>query len=810
MNTTFPVSAALPARARRLAVLLLTGTCLTVPAAWAQSSDVAPGEAASAPLSAGPAATDATAAAEVIVVTARRREEDVQDVPIALTVLDTQTIENSGAYTLSQLQQLSPSLQVFSFNPRNTNINIRGLGANVALTNDGLENGVGFYVDNVYYGRPGQTQFDLVDLQQVEVLRGPQGTLFGKNTTAGAINITTKLPSFDPEYGVEISAGNYDYIQARASASGPVIDDVLAYRLTAAYTDRGGFGENVRTGEEISTYENASFRGQLLFTPAEALDVRLIGDYSEQHARCCINLPVTFFGAYDNGAAIPNNFQDRVRRAGYTPLAVDPFARTTDADSHFQADMRAYGASAEVNWDLGPATLTSISAYRWWDWYPANDADGTGLPVITKGQQVNYQKQFSQEVRVGSDGANVIDWTLGAYYFWQLVSGHGSFGYGAAAANWNLPAVPAAVGNAALNGFTAESRSAPRTDSYAAFGQATWNISDQLKLTGGLRYTIEEKDGLFDQWHTGGPSLAGLSPAQQATALAIRNQFNPVVSYTASLRDEDLAGLVSLSYAFTSNTLLYGSYSRGGKSGGLNLSALPAGVGAEVDPEAVESYEIGWKSDFFDRSLIANLAVFNTEITEYQTAIVEQVANTVNFRQYITNIPKVRSRGAELDLTWLPVEGVRLSASGAYTDAKYVSYANAPQAPENLNLSAIQDLSGEPLSGTPRLSYSFSADYSHPVAIGGQAEAYVHADYSDRTSYFTSATNSRYSRVPGYALLNARLGLRSESRLWDVSIWARNLLDEEYFQTLGSANTGLVTGSPGEPRTFGATLKTQF
>ncbi len=787
--------------------LLLLGTCLGGGGAWAQTAPSAEGL--------GLAAANAEVAAsedtgDVVVVTARRREENAQEVPIALSVVGAEQIEQTGSYTLGQIQQLVPSLQVFSFNPRNTNINIRGLGSNVALTNDGLENGVGFYVDGVYYGRPGQTQFDLIDLQQIEVLRGPQGTLFGKNTVAGAINITTKAPSFTPEYQLEASGGNYAYAQVKASATGPVIDDFLAYRLTASYTNREGFIENVRTGERAQSYENFSTRGQLLFEFSDTLDLRLIGDFSEQHARCCINVAVDFFPTYDNGAPIPNNFQDRVTRAGYTPLPFDPFARRTDADSHFQADMRTYGVSAELNWDLGDATLTSITSNRWWDWYPANDADGTGLPVITVGQQQNFQRQFSQEVRLGSDGENVVDWTIGGYYFWQIISGFGSFGYGSAAANWNLPAVPAVVGNAALNGFTAASRSTPRTKSYAAFGQATWNISDQLKLTSGLRYTHEEKDGSFIQFHTGGPSLAGLTPVQQATALAIRNQFNPVTAYSAELEDDNLAGLVSLAYQITPDALVYGSWSRGGKSGGLNLAQLPAGVAPQVDPEKVESYELGIKSAWFDGALVANLAAYETTIEDYQTAIIEQAVGTVGFIQYIANIPEVRSRGVEADLVWSPLDNLTLTASAAYTDAKYVQYDNAPQKPENLNLSAVQDLSGEPLTGVPEFTYSLSGDYWQPLDFLGGYEGYVHADWAERTSYYTSASNSRYAEVPGYGLLNARIGVRDPGRGWDLSLWARNLLDEEYFQTLGSANTGLVTGLVGEPRTYGATLRTRF
>ncbi len=793
---------------QRLVTMLLAGSCLTTGFAWAQTPTGPTGPTVAEVEASDP--QQSRAGEDVVVISARRRDEDAQDVPIALSVISADTLEQTGSYTLNQIQQLAPSLQVFSFNPRNTNILIRGLGSNVSLTNDGFENGVGFYVDNVYYGRPGQTQFDLVDLQQVEVLRGPQGTLFGKNTTAGAINVTTRKPSFRPEYSAEASVGNYGYKQAKLSATGPLSDNI-AYRLTGSYTDRDGFVDNVRTGEDAQSYENAAIRGQLLVQAADNLEIRLIGDYSEQNSRCCVNQAVSFFGTYDNGAVIANNYQDRIARSGYTRLPYQPFDRLTDADAHYQADMKAYGASAEVNWDVGPGKVTSISAYRWWDWNPSNDADGIGLPIITVFQQENRQRQFSQELRYASEQGGVIDYVVGAYYYWQLVSGAGAAEYGPNFANWTYPAQPAAVTNAATNGFRAESRSAPRTQSYAAFGQANWNISEQWKLTGGLRFTHEDKEGYFLQQHVAGTNLATLPAAQATAALAIRNQLNPAVYVTGERQDDDLAGLLSLSYAVTPDVLIYGSVATGGKSGGLNLTNLPAGISPDVEPESVENAELGLKSTWLDGALVANFAVFQTEISDYQTTIVEQVPNTVNLRQYIANIPKVRSRGLEADFIWSPLDNLSLTASAAYTEAKYVDYTNAPQAPENLNITGPQDLSGKPLAGVPRFSYSLGGDYFIPVtAFGPENQLYFHADYAKRTSFYTTATNSRYSRVPGYALLNLRAGLRSSDRGWDASIWARNALDEEYFQTLGVANTGLVSGNIGDPRTYGVTLRTRF
>jgi len=438
-----------------LTSLSLTALASAFPAtAFADDKAAPPGAASAVPS----AVADTDAGPEGggdIVVTARRRAESAQDVPIALSVVDDKALAATGNYSLAQIQQLVPSLQVFSFNPRNTNVNIRGLGSNVALTNDGLENGVGIYIDNVYYGRVGQSQFDLVDLQQVEVLRGPQGTLFGKNTTAGAINITTRAPSFDPELSAEASLGDYGYRQFRASASGALIGDVVAARLSIADTSRDGFLTNVHDGSDSANYYNFSLRGQLLIKPSDRLSIKLIGDYSHQKQHHVLQVLSGFFGTYDDGTPIANNFLNRTSRAGYTPLPFAPFARLGDSDSPYHANMKSYGASGQVDWDLGAAALTSITAYRWWDWDPANDGDATGLPVVTKSQQANHQRQFSQEVRLASKGDNRIDYVIGAYYFWQIIKGNGAVAYGSAAPNWYLPTTSAAVANAALNGFEA-------------------------------------------------------------------------------------------------------------------------------------------------------------------------------------------------------------------------------------------------------------------------------------------------------------------------------------------------------------------
>lgn len=750
-----------------------------------------------------------------IVVTARRRQERAQDVPIALSVISGQQLAARGDYRLDQVQQLVPSLQVFSFNPRNTNINIRGLGSNVALTNDGLENGVGLYIDNVYYGRVGQSQFDLVDLDRIEVLRGPQGTLFGKNTTAGAINITTRLPSFTAGFEGQADIGNYDFRQLRGSLTGPLIDGLLAARLSVSYTDRGGFLYDTTTHRKVHDYTNFAARGQLLFTPAANLSVRIIGDYSRQEQDCCINVLVGTFDQYDNGATIANNFNQRSARLGYTPLPFDPFARRTDANSPFRANMNTWGASVQADYDLGGVALTSVTALRNWNWHPLNDGDYTARSINLQGHIENFQRQFSQELRIASTGQHTIDYVAGLYYFWQVVRGHGKSEFGSDAALALYPNDDQRVANVAANGLLSAQSSDPHTRSAAAFGQATWHFDPRLSLTVGLRYTHENKWGDYSNQRVFQQDTTGLTPAQITRVNAIRAQLSPLQSFHAEAESDSVSGLATLGWRPTSDVLLYATYSRGAKSQGLNLTTLPAGVSPVVDPEVVNNYEIGLKSQFLDRTLTFNLAGFQTDVSNYQTTIVQQVVGTNTYINYIANIPQVRSRGFEADLAWQANRAIGFTGSLAYTDARYVDYPNGPTPVEALNPTTAapagtpsRSFTGQRLAGVPAWSAALGSDIQQPLSEGVQA--YAHADYSWRSSYYTVSSNSRYGLVPGYDVVNARIGVRAADGRWDLSVWARNLLDTQYYQTLSVLAYGLVTATLGDPRTVGATVRTRF
>jgi iron complex outermembrane receptor protein len=360
-----------------------------------------------------PAEADAAAPVDDILVTARRRNEKSQDVPVAISAFSNKQIEATRTYNLRDLQSLTPSLVVTVTNPRNTSINIRGLGNNVSVYNDGLEPAVGVYQDGVYLARPGQAVFDMADLDHIEVLRGPQGTLFGKNTSAGAVVINTKAPTFKTEAGGDVSRGNYDYTQVHAYLSGPLIADKLAARLFVSKTDRDGYTTNIHDGSHGQDYHDFSLRGQLLFTPSDNFKLRIIGDYGNQHSNTAASVLTGVIRSYTNGTNFANNFTDRAKAVGYSPITADPSARLVDNDGLQNYRMNQHGVSATADLSLSNATITSVTAYRAWNWYPHNDGDNTSLDAGRDFHQSNNQKQFSQELRIASSGTRRVDYVAG-------------------------------------------------------------------------------------------------------------------------------------------------------------------------------------------------------------------------------------------------------------------------------------------------------------------------------------------------------------------------------------------------------------
>lgn len=745
-----------------------------------------------------------------IIVTARRRAEDVQDVPAAMSVVGAETLTRTYTVNVNGLTQLVPTLNYSSPNPRNTAFTIRGLGSSVVAisqANDGLEPGVGFYVDQVYHARPATAAFDFVDIEQVEVLRGPQGTLFGKNTTAGAINITTKKPSFTTGGEAEVSFGQQGFLQMKAAGTGALIPDLLAFRLSGSLTRRDGVIYNTRYNRYQNTIGNQAIRGQLLFTPAPNFSYRLIADFANFKSECCTQV---FVRAAPTLKPVAQQYAALAAGAPggpYTPPSFNPYDRKTDIDAALGVNTNEGGVSGTAEWNLGRATITSVSAWRFWNWDAANDRDYTGIPIQTTQHIPSRQDQFSQELRIASNGHSALEYVAGLYFFRQKITGNPISIYSSAATYWLLPASGTRT-SALLNGYQSSGRTNFRTNSYAAFAEVTWRPLDRLALTGGIRYTQEDKDGYYRQSTSGGVApTAALQTDQQGI---LRAQ-----TYSAHDSNGSASGRVNIAYDLIDGVMAYASFAKSQKSGGINMSGLPVNSSnqtvlttAVVRPEKNTTWEAGFKTAFFDRALTFNVNGYYIEVKDFQANIVDNSA-TVALRSYLANIPKVRVKGIEVDAAAHIGSRFTLRAAGSLSDGVYKSYAQGPCPIERTgSATAVCDLTGKGLPGLPKWSGSAGGEYVAPLTVKGtEGSVFLRGDVFARTKIFGEATDSAYTVIPGYAIVNASIGYRTPN--WEVAVFARNLFNKDYLQnvTVQAGNSGLIVGTPSDPRMFGATLR---
>lgn len=757
------------------------------------------------------AATDAAAQSTTrdvteVYVTARRKSENIQNVPIAVSVISGEQLESTGVYNVDQLTRVQPSLQFVSSNPRNTATTIRGLGSSIGLANDGLEQGVGIYVDEVYYARPGSAVVDLVDIERVEVLRGPQGTLFGKNTTAGALNITTRDPTFTPEGRVEFSVGDYGFIQGKASFSGPLIDGKLAGRISIGATRRDGLFKNITTNTKQNDLNSHILRAQLLYTPTDSLSVKFSYDFAitdpEANTQAYVGYGPTLRAANRQFPALAAAF-------GYAPASQNPYDRLADVNSPIQAKQIINGLSATVNWDLGDVTLTSISAYRDWDWTPQNDRDYTALPIRTKSNNPSEQQQLSQELRLASNGNNTFDWVVGLYAFNQRVETNGSEEWGAAGALWLIgSSVPANL----IDGYLSNTHVVSKTKSYAAFGQVTWNVTDRFRVTPGIRYTYEDKEASFVQVVSGGLETTNAAYITAKNGIA-RNQ-----AYAADFTDDSPSGQINFAYDITPDVLTYVTLAKGYKSGGINAAGIPTDAGgnpslvaAVIKPEEVTSIEGGLKTQFFDKRVTLNLAVYKTDVSDYQANVVDSGPGAL--RGYLANIEKVEVKGVEADGRWLITDNFLVYSTLSYTDAIYASFKNGP-APLELQSSgtSVTDLSGKALPGVSKWAGTIGGEYSFNAPFGAiDGSAYLSGDVSYRSSWNSDASVSQYTEIDASTLVNLRIGYRASGGT-EAFIFIKNAFDEEYLQftSIQAGNSGAIYGQPGDPRTIGVTIRRTF
>lgn len=761
------------------------------------------------------APADETTASNEITVIARRREERLLDVPIAISALSTEALDKAGAKDLSGVQGAIPNVNIVQGrgSASSANFYIRGIGQPDALQT--FDPAVGVYVDGVYLSRIQGALLNLFDVQRVEVLRGPQGTLYGKNTTAGAINITTNQPTFDFEGKAEVSVGNLNFVQAKGAISGP-ITDTLAARFAVSSTSRRGTIYNVTTNQWIQSQDNLGLRGQLLFKPSEAFSITLAGDYSEQDAVCCGSVYVR---TGTTQRATNRQFAALAAAQGYTVPSTNPFDRLTDLDSALQAGNKIGGVSLKVKWDVGPGTLTSVTAWRFWDWKPQNDRDFTGLPIVAKSQNPSQQDQYTQELRYNYSGDS-LDFVLGAFGFYQRIDTQGTEAHGSASTKWNVNPSSSLYNTQVLDGLTALNTQYLKNTSLAVFGQASWKVTPELTLQPGIRVNYDKKDGFYQRRvFTGAGTeilLDGTTSATKTAQLAI---FTPQ-TISPSFSDWNFSYDFTASYKVARGVLVYATYAKTFKSGGINQNGVPVDASnnpilaaATVKPESVQHYEAGIKTEFWDRRAIFNLSAFRTDIKDYQANV-----NNGQFgvlRGYLANAGAVRSQGIEADFSVRPSERFNAYVNSAYTDATYRKFVDAPCPPElsgGTSSPANCDISGQRLPGVSKWSFSFGFEANAPVEFLKQdGQVYLGYDGSYRSDFSSNPTPSAYTWIDGYSLSNFRLGFRTDAGL-DVYGWVRNAFDQDYFEQLfvGPGNTGLIAGLPGDPRTWGFTVRTNF
>jgi iron complex outermembrane receptor protein len=746
---------------------------------------------------------DENALVEVI-VSSRRRIEKVQDIPIAVSVVTGKQAEQAGAFNVNRIKELVPSVQLYSSNPRNTGINIRSLGSPFGLTNDGIDPGVGFYVDGVYYARPAATTLDFIDVERIEVLRGPQGSLFGKNTTSGAFNITSRKPSFTSGADFELSYGNFAYLQAKASVTG-ALSKKIAGRISFSGTQRDGIIDNIATGKPTNTLNNQGIRGQLLFTPTENTNITLAGDITTQHndgyAQVVAGVAPTQRAAYRQFNAI-------ITDLNYQLPSLNAFDRKIDHDTPWRSNQDLGGASLNIDTKIGGGTLTSTTAWRFWTWDPSNDRDFTGLQVLAKSQNPSRQTQITQEVRYAGQITSKISGVAGVFFIDQTSKTKGTeesgdaqwrFAQSSTSALWKTPGL--------FEGYGIKTNAKIHSTSAAVFGQLDWAVTERLHVLPGLRYNYDKKAADYDRKTYGG--LQTTDPA----LIKLQQSVYSNQAFTSDTDKTDFSGNITVSYKASDKINAYATYAKSYKPVGVNVAGLPSLAGqpilelAVIKPEDVNHYEFAVKTSPFKNSIL-NLTYFNTEIKDFQTNV--QAAELGVNRGYLANADKVRVQGAELDASFVLNKHFAFNAAATYTDGKYVKFTNAPLPLEETGAAvSFKDVSGTDLPGVSKWAGSLGGEYTKDAKFfANTGKFFVALDGYARSEFSSSPSASKYLIVDGYAIFNGRLGFRASEGL-SVHIWGRNLLDKDYFEQLlpAGGNSGQYAAVLGDQRTYGITLR---
>ncbi len=692
-----------------------------------------------------PLAAAQESASDEIIVTAQKREQSIQDVPVAVTALSADALRDQHVTDIRNLNQLAPGLQVKTDdNAANPKVFIRGIGLNDF--NPNTASAVGIYSDGVFIGSPLAQMGQFFDLERVEVLRGPQGTLYGRNTTGGAINLISRRPTDEWTGDASFEGGSFGSLSFEGGFGGP-ITDTLAFRLAATYVTDDGYTTNRLTGHDGNDTDRGSVRASLLWKPSADFEALFQARYGRAQGGSIWAYnrsitPQTLAATGPDGFCAPAYYtsgQCTDAYSGYANTSSDLYA----GDYHIEGEdsVETYGGSAILTWDFGGVSLVSVTGYDHADRDDLEDTDAMTNDVITARYRAE-QWAASEELRLQSNGDGPASWVLGVYFahddldtnsYYDVLRLFGfpnDYTSGVGVYGWP---------------FTQES------DSYAAFGQVDYDVTDRLTLTVGLRYSADDKSFHYTATYADVPD----SP----TALDI---FTVDDSKTFS----SLSGRLGVQYAVSDDVNVYATYNRGYKSGGFfgGQSTTPSSV-APYDDEVVNAYEIGLKSELFGRALRANFAAFYYDYQDLQVYTLTTDINTGLDIQVFDNASGAEVYGAEAELSTSPIEGLDLSFSAAYLNATYKDFVFSPTA----------DYSGNTLPNSPEWTLSAAAQYQWAL-FGGSARA--QADVSYRTKVYYDTRNVERLSDPERTFVNARLGWSTSDDRIEFGIFGRNIFDE--------------------------------
>ena len=706
---------------------------------------------------------------EEVVVTAQKRSQSLQDVPLSVSVASGEQIDRLSLDSLEELSGTMPNVTIAE-NATQDSVTIRAIGSGA---NQGFEQSVGTFIDGIYFGRGRSSRSPFLDVERVEVLKGPQGVLFGKNTIAGALNITTRRPTAEFESYVE---GEYfegdDSFAVTGVISGP-LSDTVAGRVVARYMSADGYVNNVQPGQADHEIDSYVLRGSLMFEPSDRLGVFLKAEaasYDVDGRHMQIIQAGPFLSLYQS---VDPNYDDRL-----------DYSRSVNNDI-FGLDFDytdSQNLTAEVTYDFDNLTLVSTTAFVGYDYNnntPANFA--ANIETATKYYDEDHS-QFSQELRLESATGGLFEYQVGGFFQKEEVDHVQDFAFDTTAAIANGFPLPPFVG---VTNFDLEQD----TDSIALFAQGTWNINDRFRATFGLRYTDDEKELDYVQTTTGTLPF-------------------PSGSLNTSRNDSDTTPAVNLQYDASDDVMLYGSFSQGFKSGGFDFES-----GAPFEEETVDAWEFGMKGRFLDSTLDFNVALFDSAFEDLQVA-------AWNGQRFVTgNAAEASTQGLEMDFRWAISDSVQITGALALLNAEYdsfpaavcgaaqqVAHAAATGLPPG---TCTQDLSGRPLQFAPDYAGNLNVEYYRALDSGLELTTTVGIVFSD--SYFTALDLDPIAEQDSFAKLNASVAVASSDR-WSIALVGKNLTDERTTTWVNDIPffRGAFFGSIDPPRSFGVQARMQW